>query len=232
MKTVLLAGGFGQRFSEETSICPKPMIDIAGRPILFHIIDIYRRQGFNDFIIAGGYKYKMIESACAAEVGLVADVVDTGLGTLTGGRLARLRHLLGSRFMLAYGDGLADIDLSALMAFHVAHGRLATVTAVRPPARFGHLEIGEAGRVIAFEEKGALSEPLINGGFFVFEPGVLDYLGGDECILEGEPLARLAAAGELFAYGHPGFWKPMDTLRDKIELETLAATGTPPWHRR
>jgi glucose-1-phosphate cytidylyltransferase len=255
MKVVILAGGFGKRLSEETDARPKPMVEVGGIPLLLHIMTMYHAHGFSDFIVAGGYKVQQIKSFFANLALSVSDIrldlrsgfmeslsppdmpyqvsiIDTGLATLTGGRLKRLaRHLGDESFMMTYGDGVADIDLGALLRFHRAHGRKATVTAVRPPARFGALTIGQNQQVLAFEEKRSIAEPVINGGFFVFEPSVLDYLDGDDCVLEGAPLARLASEGELFAYAHQGFWKPMDTLRDLRELEQLWESGQAPWKR-
>jgi glucose-1-phosphate cytidylyltransferase len=250
---VLLAGGRGTRLSEETSLRPKPMVEIGGRPILRHIMEIYAGRGFKDFIVACGYKGEMIKKYFADlrlhDSDTVTDLatgrvqlrnsrspdwtvacVDTGLDVLTGGRLLRLKHWLKGRpFMATYGDGVGDVDVAALWAFHKKHGKLATVTAVRPPARFGGLELGRDGRVSAFREKPQTGEGWINGGFFVFEPAVLGYLTGDDCTLEREPLERLAREGQLMAYRHEGFWQPMDTLRDKESLESLWASGRAPW---
>jgi glucose-1-phosphate cytidylyltransferase len=251
MKVVILAGGMGTRLAEETSARPKPMVEIGGRPMLWHIMNIYARHGFKEFLVACGYKGEMIkeyfhnfvvhnsdlfidlkDGSCRVANTSTPDwkvgVVDTGLNTLTGGRLRRLRNLLGETFMVTYGDGLADIDLAKLVAFHRKHGKLATVTAVSPIARFGGLEL-KGDTVAQFTEKPQTGEGWINGGFFVFEPKVLDYISGDQASLEGEPLERLAADGQLMAYKHTGFWHPMDTLRDKQYLESLWATGKPSW---
>lgn len=252
MKIVILAGGLGTRLSEETALRPKPMVEIGGRPILWHVMSIYAGHGFREFVIACGYRGEMIKqffhdySVHAADwqidlrsgerVKLAhhapdwrVHVLDTGLHTMTAGRLLRMRALLqDGTFMVTYGDGLSDIDIGALVAFHRSHGRLATVTAVHPPARFGAMELCEA-RVLRFSEKPQTEVGWINGGFFVFEPGVFDYLGGDDMPLERQPLERLAAAGELMAYRHQGFWQPMDTLREKRQLEELWERGNAPW---
>jgi glucose-1-phosphate cytidylyltransferase len=252
MKTVLLAGGKGTRLSEETLSRPKPMVEIGGKPILWHIMSLYAHHGFRDFVVACGYKGEQIkeyflnfavhnndyrvnlsdgvrELLGTSAIDWRVAMVDTGLDTLTGGRLLRLRTWLqGGTFMLTYGDGLSNVDLRRLVAFHRAHGKAATVTAVRPPARFGSLHI-EGERVIRFSEKAQSEEGWINGGFFVLEPGVLSYLEGDQTTLEREPLERLAADGQLMAFRHEGFWQPMDTLRDKLHLESLWASGAAPW---
>ena len=254
MKTVLLAGGRGTRISEETEARPKPMIEIGGKPILWHIMKTFALHGAADFIIACGYKGELIkhyflnfnlfhndyrvnlrdgrrELINASDTDWDVAVIDTGLDTLTGGRLLRLKAWLDDGpFMLTYGDGVSDIDIGALMAFHRAHGRAATVTAVRPPARFGALDI-EAGQVRRFAEKPVTESGWINGGFFVFEPRVFDYLDGDQSSLEREPMERMAADGELMAFQHEGFWQPMDTLRDKQALEALWASGHAPWKK-
>jgi len=252
MKTVLLAGGFGTRLSEETSLRPKPMVEIGGTPILVHIMRMYARHNFTEFLIAGGYRVNFIKDYFANFMLREHDyrldmatgeierldapamdwriwVIDTGLHTMTGGRIKRLGpHLSDGAFMATYGDGVCDIDLSDLAAFHKAHGKLATVTAVRPPARFGSLII-ENNTVVEFKEKYPLKEGWINGGFFVLEPGVLDYIDSDDQPFEKEPLTRLAADGQLMAYKHDGFWLPMDTLRDKNQLEELWNSGKAPW---
>jgi glucose-1-phosphate cytidylyltransferase len=252
MKTVLLAGGKGTRLSEETLSRPKPMVEIGGKPILWHIMSLYAHHGFQDFVVACGYKGEQIkeyflnfavhnndyrvnlsdgvrELLGTSAIDWQVAMVDTGLETLTGGRLLRLRTWLqGGTFMLTYGDGLSNVDLRRLVAFHRAHGKTATVTAVRPPARFGSLHI-EGERVIRFSEKTQSEEGWINGGFFVLEPSVFSYLEDDQTTLEREPLERLAADGQLMAFRHEGFWQPMDTLRDKLHLESLWASGAAPW---
>jgi glucose-1-phosphate cytidylyltransferase len=253
MKTVILCGGLGTRLSEETQIRPKPMVEIGGRPMLWHIMKMYERFDLTDFILALGYKGELIKDYFlnyhARQSDLTVNLksgqvdytnptaedwrvslVDTGADTQTGGRVRRLKPMLasGDTFMLTYGDGLSDVDLAKVRAFHKAHGRLATVTAVRPPARFGDLRI-ENSRVSKFEEKPQAGEGWINGGFFVFEPGVLDFIADDATILERAPLERLASDGELVAYQHPGYWQSMDTLRDKHALEELWVSGNAPW---
>lgn len=252
MKTVLLAGGFGTRLSEETSLRPKPMVEIGGKPILVHIMNMYAQHGIKDFVVAGGYKVEFIKNYFAnfslqnqdyivdlktgkidreteSDLDWRVGLYDTGLNTMTGGRLKRLgKYLKDGTFMMTYGDGVSDIDIGALIDFHKSHGKLATITAVRPPARFGNL-IMDGDLVERFEEKKPSSVGWINGGFFVLEPGVLDYLDGDHQPFEQEPLARLAADGELMAYRHDGFWQPMDTLREKNLLEDLWNSGEAPW---
>ncbi len=252
MKAVILAGGHGTRLAEETHLVPKPMIEIGGRPMLWHIMNIYAAGGVNEFLVACGYKAEVIRAYFANyylhSSNIFVDLatgrveardgtspswrvgcVDTGLDRMTGGRLLALRPMLAEgTFMVTYGDGVADIDVRRLLAFHRAHGRLATVTAVRPPSRFGALQI-DNGRVAHFVEKPLGDGSWINGGFFVFEPGILDYIDGDQTPLETTPLQKLAAAGELYAFQHEGFWKPMDTLREKTELEALWASGRAPW---
>jgi glucose-1-phosphate cytidylyltransferase len=256
MRVVILAGGLGTRLSEETSARPKPMVEIGGRPLLWHLLRTYAAAGFDDFVIALGYKQEVIKdyfrSLHAVRNDLVIDVrsgqmtvrtrpsepftdswklhlVDTGLATQTGGRLLRLRELLaGEPFLCTYGDGLASIDIRSLVRIHREGGRAATLTAVRPPARFGGLEL-EGDRVVSFVEKPQLSEGWINGGFFVFEPAVLDRITNDATLLEHEPLSGLARDGQLSVFRHEGFWQPMDTLRDKRLLEELWASGAAPW---
>ncbi len=254
MKVVILAGGLGTRLSEETSSRPKPMVEIGGRPILWHIMHLYAAHGLKEFVLALGYKSEMVRSWFLSYHQVARDVtvrladgsamthgearedwtvhlIDTGLDTQTGGRLRRLRRWIGNEpFCMTYGDGVSDVDISALMAFHKAHGKLATVTAVRPPARFGGLEIA-GDEVRAFAEKNQASEGWINGGFFVLEPKVLDYIDADETLWERDPLERLASEGELHAFRHEGFWQPMDTLRDLRLLESLWAGGAPPWKK-
>lgn len=253
MKTILLAGGLGTRLSEETATIPKPMVEIGGRPILWHIMNTYAVHGFSDFVIALGYKGEVVKDYFlnfrvrnadvsvklatgevrvhdAAHPDWTVHLVDTGASTQTGGRLKKLARWLspGETFLMTYGDGVADIDLRALLAFHRAHGKLATVTAVRPPGRFGSITL-EGNRVSSFAEKPQVGEGWINGGFFVLEPPVLDLIPGDDTLWELEPLETLAARGELVAFRHEGFWQPMDTLRDKRYLEKLWDSGHAPW---
>ena len=254
MKVAILAGGLGSRISEETEAKPKPMVEIGGRPILWHIMKIYAQHELTDFAIALGYKGEYIKrwivDYCSLSSDLrvsmkdgevkshrngngngredwTVDLVDTGQDTATGGRIKRLAPYLGdSTFLLTWGDGVADIDLHRLIAFHRAHGKLATLTAVRPPARFGHLEI-EGDSIREFSEKPQIGEGWINGAFFVLEPEVFDYIDGDATQFEREPLERLAAEGQLMAYKHTSFWQCMDTLRDKKLLEELWLNGAP-----
>lgn len=251
---VILAGGRGTRLAEETHATPKPMVRVGERPILWHIMNHYASFGHTDFVVALGYKgyvvkeyfanYRAHQSDFTIHLGTGhsdytsrptedwrVTLVDTGLNTMTGGRVARLRGMLSERFMLTYGDGLANIDLDALLAHHLDRRVTATVTAVHPTPRFGSLDVVD-GMVQAFLEKPTIGQDRINGGFFVFEPGVLDLLDGDECVLEREPLASLAEIGQLAAYQHDGFWKPMDTLRERDELEAMWNAGDPPWIRR
>ena len=250
MKTVLLAGGRGTRLAEETTYRPKPMVEIGGKPILWHIMNIYAAYGFRDFVIACGHMGEQIKEYFLNFTLHSSDLIinlaqgeiertnekapdwritleDTGQDTMTGGRLKRLRNTLGDEtFMLTYGDGVGDVNVKDLAAFHRGHGKLATVTAVRPPARFGALVIKQS-QVVDFLEKPRAMEGWINGGFFVFEPGVMDYLEDDQTILEKAPLENLARDGQLMAYQHDGFFQPMDTLREKLLLESLWASGAP-----
>ncbi|MDO9316060.1 MAG: glucose-1-phosphate cytidylyltransferase [Burkholderiaceae bacterium] len=252
MKTVLLAGGRGTRIAEESESRPKPMIEIGGKPILWHIMKGYAQHGLKDFVVACGYKGEMIkhyflnfnlfhndyrvnllhgerELLNASDTDWDVSVVDTGLDTLTGGRLLRLKPwLTDGTFMLTYGDGVSNVDIGALLAFHKSHGKTATMTAVRPPARFGALDI-HGGQVMRFAEKPITESGWINGGFLVLEPAIFDYLEGDHSTLEREPLERLVADGQLMAFQHEGFWQPMDTLRDKQALEALWSEGRAPW---
>ena len=252
MKTVILAGGLGTRLSEETSIRPKPMVEIGGKPMLWHILSIYSAYGYNDFAIALGYKGEFIKKYFLdfyplnnnlfvdLESGQIEPrggehpkwhvcLVDTGDSTQTGGRIKRMRSVIGNEaFMLTYGDGVANIDIGKLVAFHKSHGRLATVTAVRPPSRFGQIVL-DGTQIRSFVEKPQTSEGWINGGFFVLEPGVFDYIDGDDTAWEKGPMQRLAEDGELFAYQHEGFWQPMDTLRDRTLLNEMWEEGRAPW---
>jgi glucose-1-phosphate cytidylyltransferase len=253
MKVAILAGGLGSRLQEETSVRPKPMVEIGGKPILWHILNIYAAHGFDEFVIALGYKGELIKEyflnfftlnsdftvdlatgktevrAGAKRPSWKVTLVDTGPDTQTGGRVGRLRpYLEDGTFMLTYGDGVADVDLKKLAAFHRSHGKLATVTAVRPPSRFGSFAF-DGDRVLEFQEKPQTGEGWINGGFFVLEPEVLDLIGGDDTLWEMEPLNTLAARGELMAFRHAGFWQPMDTLREKRLLEELWQSGKAPW---
>ncbi len=253
MKAIILAGGLGTRISEESIARPKPMIEIGSKPILWHIMKIYSAHGINDFIVCCGYKGYVIKEYFANYFLHMSDVtfdmehnsmevhqrkaepwrvklVDTGDTTMTGGRLRRVATYVKDEeaFCFTYGDGVADIDISAEVAFHKQHGRWATVTAVQPPGRYGALQI-EGGRVSGFMEKPRGDGGLINGGFFVLSPKCLELINGDTSSWEGEPLAQLAAKGELMAFEHDGFWQPMDTLREKNLLEDLWATGNAPW---
>jgi glucose-1-phosphate cytidylyltransferase len=253
MKVVLLAGGFGTRISEESHLKPKPMIEIGDKPVIWHIMKLYSHYGFNDFIICLGYKgyvikeyfanYFLHQSDITIDLGenslkihdtksepWKVTLVDTGLTAGTGGRMRKIARYLGDEtFMMTYGDGVGDIDIVKLLKFHRERGRYATITSVQPSGRFGALSLDEKDDVVAFQEKPKGDNAWINGGFFVLEPQVIDYIDGDEILWEKQPLERLAAEGKLAAYRHYGFWKPMDTMRDKTELETLWTSGTPPW---
>jgi len=253
MKAVILAGGFGTRISEETDLKPKPMIEVGGKPILWHIMKMYSSHGVNEFIICCGYKgyvikeyfanyflhqsdvtFHMDENRMEVHDGRVepwkVTLVDTGDNAQTGGRLAAVASYIADEesFCLTYGDGVSDVDISSLIKFHKEHGKLATVTAVAPPGRFGALEI-KASQVNSFMEKPQGDGALINGGFFVLSPKVLSRVFGPACLWEQEPLRSLAVDGELMSFYHPGFWQPMDTLRDKTLLETLWDAGNAPW---
>lgn len=254
MKLVILAGGLGSRISEETGLKPKPMIEIGGKPILWHIMKIYSAHGINDFVVCCGYRGYVIKEYFANYFLHMSDVtfdmsanrmevherhaepwrvtlVDTGEHTLTGGRLKRVAKYVDQEeaFCFTYGDGLADIDITAQIAFHRTHGRTATVAAVQPPGRYGALEINAAGEVQQFVEKPRGDGGVINGGFFVLSPKALEYIEDDSTSWEDVPLARLAGDGELMAFRHHGFWQPMDTLRDKNQLENLWASNSAPW---
>lgn len=254
MKVVILAGGFGTRISEESHLKPKPMIEIGGRPILWHIMKLYSHYGFNDFVICLGYKgycvkeyfahYFLHESDItydfrngnehiihqnSAEPWAVT-LVNTGLETMTGGRVKRIQSYIGNEpFMLTYGDGVGDVDIRKLVDFHKSHGKVATVTSTMPSGRFGSLKFGDGDEVQSFQEKPSGDGGWINAGFFVMQPEVFDYIDGDETLLEREPLENLARSGELFSYRHHGFWQPMDTLRDKNHLENLLKKNNAPW---
>lgn len=251
MKVVILAGGRGTRLSEETNAVPKPMVEIGGRPILWHIMKHYASFGFDDFVIACGYKGYVIKEyftnysthgndlsidLAAGSVEVLSQnseawrvtLVDTGLESMTGGRLKRLEHLLTDRFLLTYGDGLADVPIDRIISHHERSGALATVTAVNTPPRFGLLKL-EGGLVAKFEEKPSGTRDRINGGFFVVEPKVMELIHGDDCVFESMVLTVLADRGQLAAYEHDGFWMPMDTLRERDELHRLATSGRPPW---
>jgi len=253
MKAIILAGGFGTRLSEETTLRPKPMVEIGGKPILWHIMNIYSMSGINEFVIALGYKQEFIKEYFLNFYAINNDItvdlatgettihdgnqpswkihlVDTGLHTQTGGRLRRLRSWLGEdeTFMFTYGDGVADIDLKALLEFHKSHGKLATVTTVRSPARFGRIAFN-GSQVTKFHEKPQSSEGWINGGYFVLHPTVIDYVEGDDTIWERDPVEKLARDGQLTGYHHLGFWSCMDTLKEKNILEELWNSGKAPW---
>ncbi|WP_341710287.1 glucose-1-phosphate cytidylyltransferase [Limnobacter sp.] len=255
MKAVILAGGLGTRLSEETSLKPKPMVEVGGMPILWHIMKMYSHHGINDFVICCGYKGYVIKEYFANYFLHQSDVtfdmrsntmdvhhkraepwtvtlVDTGENSMTGGRLGRVRKYIENdeMFCFTYGDGVGDIDIGASIAFHKQHGKAATLTATYPPGRFGALDIRE-GKVLNFKEKPKGDGAMINGGFFVLSPKVLGYLGGDDTVWEQAPLQGLAEDGQLMAFEHQGFWQPMDTLRDKHLLEELWATGKAPWKK-
>lgn len=254
MKIVILAGGFGTRISEESQFRPKPMIEIGGMPILWHIMKLYSYYGFHDFVICAGYKQHMIKEWFNNYFLYTSDVtfdftegkqvvlheqhsepwrvtvVDTGLNTMTGGRIKRIQKYVGNEpFMLTYGDGVCDVNIGKLVAFHQNHGKLATLTAVKLQQSKGILDIGGDNAVRAFREKSARDSAPINAGFMVLEPQVFDYLDGDDCVFEQAPLTRLAEEGQLMSYQHTGFWQCMDTEREKKELEQLWSTGHASW---
>jgi glucose-1-phosphate cytidylyltransferase len=253
MKVVILAGGMGTRISEETVVRPKPMVEIGGKPILWHIMKIYSHYGYNDFVVCLGFKGYMIKEYFSNYFLHMSDVtfdmkhnsmevheqyaepwkvtlVDTGTDTMTGGRLKRVVPYIGQEtFMVTYGDGLSNVNIAELVAYHRKHGKAATVTATQPSGRFGALSLDVADRVQSFQEKPAGDGSWINGGFFVLEPKMLDLISGDSTIFEREPLERLAQDGQLIAHKHDGFWHAMDTLRDKNHLESLWQAGTAPW---
>jgi len=253
MKVLILAGGLGSRLSEETTIKPKPMVEIGGKPILWHIMKIYSSYGFNDFVVLCGYKGYMVKSYFANYYRHNADMtvdmsndtieyiknhaepwkvtlVDTGVDTMTGGRINRVKDYVGGKpFMLTYGDGVADVDIQKLVEFHKDHGKFITMTSVLPEGRFGALDIDNSYKVKNFHEKPKGDGSWINGGFFVCQPEVFDYIEEDKTIFEKEPLEKLAADNQLYAYKHHGFWKPMDTLRDKHQLEEMIEHKTASW---
>lgn len=253
MKVVLLAGGFGTRISEESQFTPKPMIEIGGMPILWHILKQYSYYGYNDFIICAGYKQQMIKewfsnyflNNCDITFDLSNDnqitvhnrctepwkvtVVNTGLNTMTGGRVKRVREYIGNEtFFMTYGDGVSDVDVPASLAFHKLHGKLATMTAILPDSRYGVIDF-DGDRVLAFREKSQADTSWINAGFMVLEPAVLEYIKDDTIMFERQPMERIAADGQMMCFKHKGFWQCMDTLRDKIKLEDLWSTGKAPW---
>ncbi|WP_421827980.1 glucose-1-phosphate cytidylyltransferase [Larkinella sp.] len=253
MKVVILAGGLGTRLSEETIVKPKPMVEIGGMPILWHIMKIYSSHGYNDFIICLGYKGYMIKEYFANYFLHQSDItidlatnslqvhdsaaepwkitlVDTGKDSMTGGRIKRVqRHIGNEPFLLTYGDGVGNVDITALVAFHHQHGKRCTLTAVQPSARFGALDVGDDHTVQSFLEKPKGDGAWINGGFFVCEPAVFNYIEGDDTVWERKPMETLAAERQMMAFKHDSFWKPMDTLRDKLELETAWNTGQAEW---
>jgi glucose-1-phosphate cytidylyltransferase len=228
MKVILLAGGFGSRLSEYTDAIPKPMVEIGGKPILWHIMKSYSQYDFNNFIVALGYKGDVIKKYFSnIKENWNIQLVDTGQDSMTGGRVKRLQQLVGNETcMLTYGDGLSNIDLKKLLNFHKKHKKLVTVSAVRPPARFGAIQMN-GDCVTSFKEKTNMNEGWINGGFFVIEPNFFNFIKDDNTYLEKEPLETAANKGELFAYKHEGFWQCMDTKRDKDNLEKICSTGAP-----
>lgn len=251
MKAVILAGGLGTRLSEETVTRPKPMVEIGGRPILWHILKLYSAHGINDFVICAGYKGYIIKEYFANYFLHMSDVtfdmrensmevhekrsepwrvtiVDTGDDSMTGGRIKRIEPYIDSTFCLTYGDGVSDVNIQASIDFHRRHGKLATLTAVQPSGRFGALNL-EGTSVASFQEKPQGDGAWINGGFFVLEPGIFPFIDGDDCIWERAPMEKLAGQGQLEAFMHRGFWQPMDTLRDKVQLEELWDNGRAPW---
>lgn len=252
MKVVILAGGYGTRLMEYTGRIPKPMVEIGEHPILWHIMNIYASHGFNEFVVALGYKSEVIKEYFLkfyeknsdftinlenGEINILANsnpswkvtLVNTGLDTMTGGRLKRLSKYLDKTFMLTYGDGVANVDLKKLKEFHLSHGRAATITTVHPTSKYGRIEFSSDGRITKFEEKPEFGGDWINAGFMVLEPKFLDWIDGDSCILERDPISTALDMGELFAYQHGDFWKCMDTVRDHQELELLWQKDDPPW---
>lgn len=253
MKIVLLAGGYGTRISEESEHKPKPMIEIGGKPILWHIMKLYSSYGYNDFIICTGYKSYVIKEYFSNYFLHMSDVtfdmsdntmtvhnqsaepwkvtvVDTGLNTMTGGRIKRIQEYIGNeQFMVTYGDGVSNVDISALVKFHNEHGKIGTMTAIQPAGRFGALDLDSNDKVLAFKEKPKGDGSWINGGFFVFNHEIFDYIDDDTTVFEKQPLESISKKGELFVYKHEGFWQPMDTLREKHQLEELWGSGNAPW---
>lgn len=253
MQVVILCGGKGTRLAEETSVRPKPMVTVGGHPMLWHIMKIYGAHGFENFTLATGYLGDYIKNFFLHYSALSSDfevdlatgkltslesghrenwkvrLIDTGADTLTGGRLLRLKDQIKSTFLFTYGDGVCDVDIGKVVEFHKSHGKLVTITAIQPSARFGGLEIQDDGKITAFREKLPTDEGWINGGFMVMEPGVFQYLEDDETILERAPLERLSKEGQLMAYQHQGFWQCMDTIRDRELLESLWHSGRAPW---
>jgi glucose-1-phosphate cytidylyltransferase len=251
LRTLILAGGVGSRLSEETVSKPKPMVEIGADPILWHIMKHYAHFGHTEFIVALGYRGEVVKQYFAQYAALGGDItvrtgvglvergrteledwtvhlVDTGYETATGGRMRQVAHLLDDTFMMTFGDGVSDVDIPRLVAFHQAHGRLATITAVRPPARFGHVEL-DGDAVVEFSEKPQTGEGWINGGYMVLQRQVLEYIADDDIFFQKEPMERLAADGQLMAYRHDSFWQCMDTMRDRVLLESLWASGRAPW---
>ena len=254
MKAVLLAGGLGTRMREETEFRPKPMVEVGGRPVLWHIMKILGHYDFSQFVVCTGYKSEYIKSYFAnygvsnldftitlgdqssirhhgshAEFNWQVTVADTGQSTMTGGRIKRIQNYVGNEtFLCTYGDGIADVNIPALLDFHRSHGKLATVTATQPMSRFGVIDLEEDGVVATFREK-PKTEDWVNIGYFIFEPGVFDYLEGDDSVLEDQPLLRLAKDGQIGAFAHHGFWQPMDTFRESQMLNNLWESGNPPW---
>ena len=233
MKVLILAGGFGTRLSEETDLIPKPLVKIGGKPVLWHIMKLYSSFGYNEFIILLGYKGELIEEYFLNQLDLFnwdITFLDTGLKTDTGGRIRRAKNMIGNQpFLLTYGDGLSNIDINKLVSFHQNHDGLVTMTSVQLASRFGILEIGENNLVTRFNEKPKKNEAWINGGFFICDPEVIKYIKNDSTTFEKDPLSNLSKDGKLFTYRHHGFWKCMDTLRDKRELDNLAKSDSPPW---
>ena len=256
MKVIILAGGYGTRISEQSHLMPKPMIEIGEKPILWHIMKYYSSFGHNDFIICCGYKQYVIKEFFADYYLHMCDVtfdftnensmtvhsnstepwkvtlIDTGLSTMTGGRIKRVSKYIGEEsFMMTYGDGVADVDVNELVAFHRRHGKIATLSAIQPGGRFGMLDIGDGNTISRFKEKSKEDGGWINGGFMVLETGIMDYIEGDETVFEKEPLERLASENQLMAYRHDGFWQCMDTMRDRELLERLWKEGEAPWKK-